>query len=139
MKFTSILVVALLVLNTGCKSTDSTGLNPERVDETRAIIASAIEDSQRRATMLAIVDSMESQITEIGAEVGELRQQIVEANREYDTTRADLELLYAELEKRVERITATLKEHSLDLRRNCTASEWAKIVDTKTETFGFSF
>jgi hypothetical protein len=76
---------------------------------------------------------------DIGAEVTALRLQIVEANRDYDTTRADLELLYGELGKRAERLVATVKEHSLDLRMHCSESEWAKLADTKTQTLGFSF
>ena len=139
MKFTSISIAVFLALITGCKSTDSTGLNPERVDEARAIIESTIEEPERRTTMMAIVDSMEIQVTGIGAEVTELRLQIVEANQDYDTTRADLELLYAELGKRAERLVATVKEHSLELRGHCSESEWAQLTNTKTQTLEFRF
>ena len=139
MKFSSILMAVLLALITGCKSTDSTGLNPERVDETRAVIESIIEEPDRRMTMLAVVDSMENKVTDIGAEVTDIRLQIVEANQDYDTTRGDLEVLYTELGKRAERLVATVKKHSLELRMHCSETEWAQLTDTKTQTFDFSF
>lgn len=139
MKFTSIFIAALLALITGCKSTDSSGLNPERVNEARAIIETTIEEPERRTAMMTIVDSMETQVTEIGAEVTDLRLQIVEANQDYDTTRADLEVLYAELGKRAGQLVATVKEHSLELRGHCSKSEWAELADSKTKTLKFSF
>ena len=139
MKYMSMIGIVFLVLIAGCKSKDAAMLNAERVDESRAVIESSISDPERRSTMLEIVDSMETRMTDIGAEVSSLRQQIVEANRDYSTTRADLELLYNELEKRVVLLTTTVKDHSLKLRAQCSESEWAQLVDTKTETFNFSF
>lgn len=139
MKYMRLIGIVFLVLIAGCKSKGTALLNAERVAESRAIIESSISDPERRSTMLEIVDAMEAQMTDVGAEVRALRQQIVEANRNYATTRADLELLYDELGKRVILLTTTVKDHSLKLRAQCSASEWTQLVDTKTETFNFSF
>ena len=123
----------------GCKSKDSFVLNPDRVDETRSAIRSSVEDPARCDAMLAIVNAMEGEVTAAGSEVKELRQQIVEANRNYDTTREELEQLYADLGVQAERLATSVKVHSLQLREQCTESEWNRITSHKTKAFEFNY
>jgi hypothetical protein len=128
-----------LVCLVGCKSSNTFGLNPDRVGETRSAILSTINDSDRSADMLAIVDAMEAEVNTIGAEALEIRQRIVEANRDYDTTRADLEQLYADLGTLIERLGVTLKKHSMQLREHCTKAEWREINSDDSKAFTFSY
>ena len=128
-----------LALLVGCKSSNTFGLNPERVGETRSAILSTINDPDRSADMLAIVDAMEVEVNAIGAETLDLRQRIVVADRDYDTTRADLEKLYADLGTLIGRLGVTAKVHSLLLREQCTKAEWREIISDESKTFEFSY
>lgn len=124
----------------GCKSGEETsGLNLERVDESRHAILSTVPEPERRMAMLAIVDSMQAELKAVGADVLRLRQKIVEENRDYDTTRDDLEALYAQLGSQLETLTDSVTKHSLQLREHCSKSEWKKITSHETEAFQFKF
>ncbi len=133
-------ILFFLLTLSGCKSGEKTfGLNPERVDETRHAILSTIREPNRRMTMLAIVDSMQADVKSVEADVVELRQKIAEENRDYDTTREELEVLYAELSSQLKTVTASVTKYSLQLREHCSKSEWKKIASHETEAIHFEF
>ncbi len=139
-KFICWAMLLFLLMFAGCKSGKKTfGLNPERVDETRHVILSAIQEPDRRMAMLSIVDSMQAEVKAVEADVLELRQKIVEENRDYDTTREELEALYAELGSHLETLTDSVTKHSLQLRGHCSKGEWKKITSHETEAIHFEF
>jgi len=125
---------------TSCKSAEKTlGLTPERLDKTRAAIQVEIPDAERRQAMLALVDSFQADVQEIIEEVKAIRLQIVEANRDYDTTREQLQKLYAGLGAQLERLGNTTKEHSLKLRALCSEAEWDEIFAHDDKAFEFKY
>ena len=133
------LALALASL-TGCKSTDQQlGLNPERVDKTRAAIASEIPDAERQQAMLAVVADFEAEAQSIVDEVTVLRSKIVEANRDYETPREQLQKLYDGLGVQLERLGNTTKVHSLKLRTLCSEEEWEMIFDHDDDAVEFNF
>ena len=124
----------------GCKSTDdSLGLNPERIDKTRAAIQSEIPDTERSQAMLAVVDAFSAEAHQIIEEATVVRVKIVEANRNYDTSREQLQELYNELGTQLERLGQTTKEHSLKLRTLCSEEEWDEIFDHDDEAIEFKY
>jgi len=123
----------------GCKSKDSFGLNPERIDKTRAAIRSEIPDSERRQAMLAVVDSFDVEAQKIIGEVKAIRLQIVEANRDYDTTRDQLQQMYDEIGVQQGRLGKAVKEHSLKLRTLCSETEWDEIFAHGDKAFEFKY
>ena len=127
----SVLYLALALVGlTSCKSSEKTlGLNPERINKTRATIQIEIPDVERRQAMLALMDSFQADIQEIIEEVKTIRLQIVEANRDYDIPREQLQKLYDGLGIQLERVGNSTKEHSLKLRALCSEAEWDEIFD----------
>ena len=133
------LTLALASL-TGCKSTEkSLGLNPERLDKTRAAIASEIPDAERQQAMLAVIADFEKEALAISDEVTALRAKIVEANRDYDTTREQLQKLYDGLGTQLERLGSTTKEYSLKLRTLCSEEEWEAVFAHDDDAVNFKF
>jgi len=136
------MVLGVLLISSGlagCKSKDSLGLNPERVDKTRAAIQAEIPDAERRHAMLAVVDSFQADVQKPLKEVKAIRLQIVEANRDYDTTREQLQQLYDELGILLDRQGKSVKEHSLKLRTLCSEAEWDEIFDHDDKAIEFKY
>ncbi len=137
MKRLFILVVVLAVA--GCRSNESFGLNPERLEETRSAIEATIREPERRVAMLTSMDSFQMEVQKIIAEVTTIRLKIVEANRDYDTTREQLQQLYDELGGQLDRLGDTVKAYSLKLRALCSEAEWDGIFDHDDKAFGFKY
>lgn len=125
---------------TSCKSAEKTlGLNPERLDKTRAAIQVEIPDAERRQAMLEVVDSFQADVRKITEEVKAIRLRIVEANRDYDTPREQLQQLYAELGSQLDRLGNAVKEYSLKLRTLCFEAEWDELFAHDNKAFEFKY
>jgi hypothetical protein len=125
---------------TGCKSKDSTLLNLERIEESRAAIIEHIPEQERRQEMLAMTDAFEKDIMEDIGEIKKLRQQIITANQSYDTTRADLEAIYAQITVKLEALNSRVSADSMKMRSLCSEAEWKNIFShNDKKMFNFSF
>jgi hypothetical protein len=125
---------------TGCKSKDSSVLNLERIEESRAAILEHIPDQQRRQEILAMTDAFEKDVRKVIEEIKELRQQIITANQRYDTTRADLEAIYAQITVKLEALNSRVSADSMKMRSLCSEAEWKKIFSyNDKKLFNFSF
>jgi len=111
----------------GCRSKDASVLNLERIEESRAAILEHIPDPERRQEMLAMVDAFDSDVREVVREIKELRQQIIAANQSYDTTRSDLEAIYAQITVKLEELNGRVRADSMKMRALCSQAEWKKI------------
>jgi hypothetical protein len=135
-------VLAVGMCLVGCRSADpvvSLGLDLDRVEQTRATIRALVADEDRQASLLAIVDAMQAGVAALDTEAVELREQIVVANRSYETTREDLTKQYDALGALIAQLGEVVKLHSLELRAGCTADEWAKIAVYDANGFEFHF
>ena len=135
----SVLVVSAGLM--GCKSAadKSLGLNPERLDKTRTAIRAEIPDVERRQAMLDGIAAYEVEVQAIFDEVKALRAKIAEVNRDYDTTRGQLQELYDEIGIQLERLGNSVKTHSLKLRKLCSEAEWDKIFKHDGDAVNFKF
>jgi len=123
----------------GCSSKVTFGINRGRVDETRKGIETVIADPERRAKIQAIVDSYVADAEIITEEIITLRADIVEKNRDYDTTREELEALYDELEGQLDRLIEAAAEHGAELRKLCSEDEWEEIFDHGDDMLNFKY
>jgi uncharacterized coiled-coil DUF342 family protein len=89
--------------------------------------------------MQAIVDAYIAEADAIAEEVKILRAEIVEKNRDYDTTRAELQAVYDEIEGKLDRLVATAAEHAAQLRSLCSEEEWEKIFDHDDSLLNFKY
>lgn len=134
-------VLALLLLAGGCRHTEPNelSLNAERLAESRRQIVKTVPDADRRQQMLDIIDAFEVEAQRILSDIKAVREQIVEANRSYDTTRTDLERLYAMQEEGFEQLLDLTKSDSLKLRTLCSREEWSIIFAHEEQAIEFTF
>jgi septal ring factor EnvC (AmiA/AmiB activator) len=138
--FTGLLCLVLtLACLTSCKSKNSSVLNLERIEESRAAILEHISDQERRQEMLAMVDPFENDVREVVQEIKELRQQIIAANQGYDTTRSDLEAIYAQITVKLEELNGRVQADSMKMRTLCSQAEWKKIFGRNDKLINFYF
>lgn len=112
----------------GCKSITPEALMQKQCDENRAAIQKTIPDAERQAAMLGVIDDFEFQIRAIASESKDARKRYDAALRDYGTTDAQLEAIQTEMASCLERLCAASKSHSLELRKQCSATEWEKIT-----------
>lgn len=135
-----ILILGLFLIGlTGCSSKATFGLNWGRVDETRKGIDELVADPDRRAAMHAIIDTYVAEAKALSEEVKTIRAEIVEKNRDYDTTRADLESLYEALAQRLDDLLNLITERSMEMKELCTEEEWIEIFDHKDDLVNFTY
>jgi len=133
-------VAALLAAGLiGCSSKVTFGINRGRVHDTKQGIETVIAEPERRAQMQAIVDAYIAEAEAITEEVKTLRADIVEKNRDYDTTRQELQALYDEIEGKLDRLVAIAAEHGAELRSLCSEEEWEEIFDHDDALLNFKY
>ena len=132
-------LMLMLVVLSGCKSKVAFGINTGRVDKTRSAIEKTINEPERRAAILELVDRFEQGAKAASEEAVAIRAQIIEVNRNYDTTREELETLYDELGRLLQKQADTAKQLSMEARKLCTEEEWKKITAHRTDAVNFKF
>ncbi len=137
--FVAIGMACLSLVMAGCKSKVAFGLNSGRVDKTRETVETTISDPVRSATVLKLIDSFEKEMKGISTETIAIRAKIIEANQNYDTTREELEELYAQLNGLIQKLGDTAKRYSLEVRKHCSETEWKKIASQRADAINFNY
>ena len=132
-------LMLLLAVLPGCKSKVAFGLNTGRVDKTRGAIEKTIDEPERRTAILELINRLEQEAKTISDEAIAIRARIAEANRDYDTTREELEALYDELGHLLQQQADFAKQLSMEARTLCSEEEWEKIMSHRTEAINFTF
>lgn len=134
------LVLGLFLIGlTGCSSKATFGLNWGRVDDTRQGIDELVADPERSAAMHAVVDGYATEAKEIMAEIKADREEIVEKNRNYDTTREELQELYDHIHNKLDQLIALARDRSMEMRQLCSEEEWNEIFEDNDEFMNFEF
>jgi hypothetical protein len=139
MKCKLIFLAVSLMSFSGCRSKVAFGVNQGQIKDTRSEIESIIPEPERQEALLKIVEGYKANIVVIEKEAIELRQQVIELNRDYDTSREELELRYARLAELTEQFGNTVKVYSMKARTLCSEEEWKRIAPKKSEPFNFEF
>lgn len=139
MKCKMIVIVASLMLFSGCRSKVGFGINRGQIKDTGSVIETVISEPERQAALLKIVENYKQDAGEIEKEAIELRLQIVELNRNYDTTREELDARYSRLAELTKQLGDTVKKYSMQARALCSEDEWKRIAPKKNDPFNFEF
>lgn len=127
MKKLVILGLLLALSITGCKTKETAVLDWKPNEEIREHITEVVQDADRQKAMLTIMDSFDAEMRSIAEDVKAQRAKIVEANADYDTSRADLEKMNDVLSDKVGQLSDAAKTHRFKLRDHCSEAEWKKI------------
>ncbi|VGO12466.1 hypothetical protein PDESU_01019 [Pontiella desulfatans] len=122
------MTTVLLAALTGCKTVSPEQAITKQCDENRAAIEKTIQDPERRSTMLAVMDSFETEIHAIASDSEQARKRYDTALRNYETTDAQLKELQQDVAASLGRLCSAAKTHSLELRKHCSAEEWEQLT-----------
>lgn len=122
------LFAAAVLQLSGCSSgKGAVGLDMEKLQDIRQAMESAIPEADRRRAMLTLVDRFETDADKMHAEAQLLHERLLEANRDYRTSREDMQQLYDEQRILTERMGNLVRDTSLELRTLCSEDEWSRI------------
>lgn len=133
-----VLFILSLIGLTGCRSKTTFGINQEQIYDTRTVIEQTIEEPERRAALLQIIDAYKADVSKIEAEAVKLRQDISNLNRDFEAPREELEVRYDELGKLTAEFCDIVAKYSLQAKALCSEAEWKKIAPKKVDPFSFS-
>jgi septal ring factor EnvC (AmiA/AmiB activator) len=119
----------------GCRSDDVSGPTWENLETTRKNIAREIDDPQRAEQLLALVDSHEIKVAAITDEVELIRQELERKNRDFTSSRAELQTLYDQLYAKLDQVLATIRDDSLEMKQLCSEEEWQGIFAHRKQRF----
>ncbi len=128
-----LIVVATLAACSGSPTADE-DIEKQAFDDLREEVRTVVEDPEREAVVVALVDSMEEQFAVLRDSAATRRQVLQDLNADYDATREQfvefLGIHNAELRRGQQ---AFLESHR-ELVEATTAEEWAALEKTDTKS-----
>jgi hypothetical protein len=105
----------------------------DAMQATRAAVADAVDDRERRAELLALVDQLDGLLQAQGADLEELSRRLRRLNADPDATRSAFEASIATYqERRRARRARALDIHFAMIERT-EVDEWERIVDRELD------
>lgn len=129
------LLLLIMICIVGCRSDEVSGPTWENLETTRKNIAREIDDPQRAEQLLALVDSHEIKVAVITDEVELIRQELERKNRDFTSSRAELQALYDQLYAKIDQVLATIRDDSLEMKQQCSEEEWQGIFAHRKQRF----
>ena len=131
----TLLVVALLV--TGCGGTDAVAPDPaDKVafDDFREVIVDVVQDSERQAQILSLIDVYQSDFSNLQAAVRMQRTELRRLNADYDASREQFQSYFDKYNAEIRTARKKAMESRAAFVRSTTADEWNALnkADTKT-------
>ena len=127
--------VVLVLGLAGCKSDDhleSLEGNPEK---TRENIVKEVDDPERVEQLLALVDTHEEKVAAIKEEVTVIREELARKNRDFNTSRSELQALYEQLYAKLDILLAAIRDDSMQMKQLCSEEEWDAIFTHRKPLF----
>lgn len=124
------LIAAVLVMGllAGCKTVTPEQAIAKECDENRTAIEKHIQDPDRQAALLAVIDDFEADIIVIAADSVDARKRYSAALQTYDTPEEELVRLQKEVASCLDRLCLAAKTHSMELRETCSEEEWEQLT-----------
>lgn len=129
-----LVISSLLILLAGCSSSEHENVEKEAFESFRTEISTVINDPEREAKALAIVDELVEELQSLRSQKAERLAQSRKLNANYDTTRAEYEAFIHEknMENRLS------QQRVLDNRNALiavtTPEEWEQLLDVRSNS-----
>lgn len=98
----------------------------------RSAVMATVSDDQRRGEVLAIVDLLEKDITDLRALLVQRRTELRELNADYDASQEDFLRFTREMEDRIQNSKRLALERRQELLDALTAEEWDSLAKSET-------
>lgn len=128
--------LAMLVFLAGCggSPTADEDIQGQAFEDMRNEIRSVIDDNEREATVLALVDRLETDFAELQNTAERRRSRLRELNADYDATRPQFDAFLADYNEQLERSHADFRESHRALVESTTSEEWSALAKSNTRT-----
>lgn len=131
-----LLVAAITCAIAGCASKD--GLSPldvkkQAFEDLRSEIREVIVDPARETEAIALVDSLADDVANLREKISARRQRVKELNADYDTTRADFESFFDQVDNEIKSNKRQVSEKQRALFAIITPDERSAISKAHTK------
>ena len=100
----AMLLAAFACALVGCASKDDVSpadVEKQAFEDLRTEIRAVIDDPAREGEAIALVNELSEDLNALREEIAERRQRVRELNADYDTTRADFEAFFNQVDKEI--------------------------------------
>ena len=136
MKIFHIVGLAALAMLFGCSSspTSNEDIEKQAFDDMRTEVREVIEDAEREASVVALVDTMEAQFVVLREATVNRRKALAELNADYDATREQFAEHLDRYNADLERSQRAFLESHRALIDETTAEEWSALLKSNTKS-----
>jgi septal ring factor EnvC (AmiA/AmiB activator) len=130
-------VLLLLLLLTACAHRqDAKDSRPGKhaMEEMRVLIRETIQDSDRAALLLALVEKTENQINQLGLAFRSFQKDMQALNKNYDATVEDFETLLADFNPRRKKLQQEILASVFMMKALTRPEEWKILSEQETKT-----
>ena len=134
--FLSALGICLLV---GCSSpeTPKATVNDARIKDVKERINKHVKDADRATAMHAIVNELRAGLENYQISINAKRNALIQANRNYATTRQELEEIYDSMNGEIVEMMTYAQDAHFRLKQLATETEWNGVAGGRKKLFGF--
>ena len=133
---TVFLFAVIAISCAGCASKDDVSpveMEKRAFEDLRSEIRDVIDDPAREGEALALVDSLEDDLGNLREKISTRRQRVRELNADYDTTRADFESFFNQVDKEIKSNKRQVSEKQRALFAVTTPNERSTISKVHTK------
>lgn len=132
-------LITVLVIQTGCarnKKALPRDQVLQKIEHLKNNIEEVVDDSDRAAAMIQVLDRADQQVLKFTDSAVSRRESLVATSRDYNATRADLEIILKKIDEDMANILKTLETAHFEMKALASADEWAEIVKKDKKFLG---
>jgi uncharacterized coiled-coil DUF342 family protein len=132
----AILFAAVACALVGCASKDDVSpadVEKQAFEDLRTEIRAVIDDPAREGEAIALVDELSEDLNTLREKIAERRQRVRELNADYDTTRADFEAFFDQVDGEIKSNKRQVSEKHREFLAIMTPDERSAISKTHTK------
>lgn len=132
----AMLFIAIMCVFAGCGGTDAVApieVERQAFETLRSEIRAVIDDPAREAEAIALVDLLVGDLDNLREKISERRKRAWRLNAEYDTSRADFQAFFDQVDKEIQSNKRQVSERQRELFAVTTADERSAISKVHTK------
>lgn len=132
----NLFMVAASILIVGCGGSDAVApadVEKQAWEDLRVEVRAAIDDSERKAEVLRLVDSLQEDLGVLRERVAERQRRSKELNANYDTSRADYDAFFAKINLDLRQSQREVGETRRAFLAAMTPEEWELIAKARSK------
>jgi len=135
MTYSKYLISTILLVSACSGNPTAPGdIEKQAFDEMRAEVQDIVDNSEREATLVGLVDQLEADYAELLTRTKSRRHKLRELNANYDASREEFDALLAEVGGQLEQSRRKFTESHRSLVEATTPDDWSAIEKSNTKS-----